>query len=144
MKDERIEQAKNKIRSEMTVIIIWCVAISFFVKTLVFKMGIRECITEYLILILSPFYQSIRLHMLKVSLYDKHGKKQSVKKLIMTTIFLVVASVVFIVNSAKYHSNGSIFSLFPFSLLLLALLFIFNKFNQQLSNKNEKDFDDDK
>lgn len=144
MKDERIEQAKNKIRSEMAVIMIWGVAISFLVKTLVFKMSIQQCITEYLILILSPLYQSIRMHMMKVSPYDKQGNKQSVKKVIMTIIFLVVASVVFIVNSAKYNSNGSIIFLFPFLLLFLALLFIFNKFNQQLSKKYEEDFDDEK
>lgn len=144
MKDERIEQAKNKIRSEMTVIIIWGVAISFLVKTLVFKMNLQQCGTEYLILILSPLYQFIRMHSMKVSLYDKHGNKQSLKKVIMTIIFLAVASVVFIVNSAKYKTNGSIISLFPFLLLFLALLFIFNKFNLKLSNKYEKDFDDDK
>lgn len=144
MKDERIEQAKNKIRSEMALIILWCVAISFFIKIIVFKMSIQECITEYLILILSPLYQSIRMHMMKVSLYDKHGKKQSVKKLIMTIMFLVLASVVFLVNPAKYHSNNLIIFLFTFFILLLAFLFIFNKFNQKLSNIYEKDFDDDK
>lgn len=77
MKDERIEQAKNKIRSEMTVIIICGVAISFLVKTLVFNMNIRECITEYLILILSPLYQFIRMHMMRVSIYSKQGDKKS-------------------------------------------------------------------
>lgn len=144
MKDERIEQAKNKIRSEMTVIIIWGVAISYLVKTLVFKMSLEQCITEYLILILSPLYQFMRMHTMKVSLYDKRGNKLSVKKVIMTIIFLVIASVVFIVNSAKYNSNGSIISLFPFLLLFLSLIFIFNKFNLKLSNKYEEEFDDDK
>lgn len=144
MKDERIEQAKNKIRSEMTVIIIWGVAISFLVKTLVFKMNLQQCSTEYLILILSPLYQFIRMHTMKINLYDKHGNKQSVKKVIMTIIFLALASVAFIVNSAKYKTNGSIISLFPFLLVFLVFLFIFNKFNLKLSNKYEKDFDDDK
>lgn len=42
-----------------------------------------------------PLYQFIRMHMMKVSVYTSHGNKQSVKRLIMTIIFLVVASVVF-------------------------------------------------
>lgn len=144
MKDERIEQAKNKIRSEMTVIIIWGVAISFLVKTLVFNMNIRECITEYLILILSPLYQFIRMHMMKVSIYSKQGNKKSVKNLIMTIVFLVIASVTYFVNSKRYNSNSSLTFLPIFLAFFVAVFFIIDKFNKQRGIKYEDEFDDDK
>ncbi|MDR3601843.1 MAG: hypothetical protein P4L49_15385, partial [Desulfosporosinus sp.] len=81
MKDERIEQAKLKIRSEMAIIILYGVAVSFLVKTLVFKMSLQESLIEYLIMIFFPIYQFIRLHMLKVSSYSEHGKKSAIKNL---------------------------------------------------------------
>lgn len=143
MKDERIEQAKNKIRGEMTVIIICGVAISFLVKTLVFNMSIRECITEYLILILSPLYQFIRMRMMKVSIYNKQGNKKSVKILVMTIIFLVIASVTYFVNSEKYNSNGSIIFLLIFLAFFVAIFFIIDKYNKKMGTKYEEEFDDE-
>ena len=81
LKDERIEQGKNKIWSELAIIMYLGVALSFSVKILVFKMDLMECITEYLILIFTPLYQFIRMHMMKISIYSERGNKQSIKNL---------------------------------------------------------------
>jgi len=142
MKDERIEQAKNKIRSEITVIIFCGVAISFLVKMLVFNMNIQQCMTEYLILILSPLYQFIRMHMMKISIYNKQGNKKTVKILIVTIIFLVIA---FFVNSKRYNSNGSIvfIPILLAAFVAIATFFIVNKFNKQMSIKYDDEFNDE-
>jgi len=46
LKDERIEQGKNKIWSELAIIMYLGVALSFSVKILVFKMDLMECIVS--------------------------------------------------------------------------------------------------
>jgi hypothetical protein len=143
VKDERIEQAKKQIGSEMAVIIICGVAISFLIKILVYRMSLQQCITEYLILILSPLYQFIRMHTMKVSIYDKQGDNKTIKNVVMIVVFLVIATMLFFVNSAKEHKQGSFTFLLVFWALFLAFWFIFNKINQQRSLKYEKEFDDE-
>ena len=148
MKDERIEQAKLKIRSEMAIIILYGAAGSFLVKTLVFKMSLQESMVEYLILILFPLYQFIRMHMLKVSNYSEHGKKSSIKNLFVAIGILVVASIVLIFNSIKtsavYGWHSPVIFLFIFIILFVAIFFLTNKFNYDRGHKYEKEFNDDK
>lgn len=60
LKDERVEQAKSKIYSELMLIIFYIVVASFCVKALYFHMDLKQCATEYIILILTPIYQAIR------------------------------------------------------------------------------------
>ncbi len=148
MKDERIEQAKLKIRSEMAIIILYGISLSFLVKTLVFKMSLQESMTEYLILIFFPLYQFIRMHTMKVSIYSERGKKSSIKNLLIAIGFLVVASMVLIFNSMKtsamYDWQSPVVSLFIFIVLFIAIFFLTYKYNQYRSHKYEKEFDDDK
>ncbi|MDR3585986.1 MAG: hypothetical protein P4L59_11785 [Desulfosporosinus sp.] len=148
MKDERIEQAKLKIRSEMAIIILYGVAGSFLVKTLAFKMSLQESMIEYLILIFFPLYQFLRMHMLKVSIYSERGKKSSIKNLFVAIGILVVASIVLIFNSIKtsalYDWHSPVIFLFIFVVLFLTIFFLTNKFNYYRGHKYEKEFDDDK
>lgn len=147
MKDERIQQAINKIRSEMATIILLVVALSFLVKTLVFNMGLKECITEYLIMILSPLYQFIRMHMMKISIYGERGNKQSIKTMLIAISVLLVASAIIlfkkIKESSSYNWQNSVIFLLVFLALFIAIHLMTNKFNQQRAQKYEKEFDDD-
>lgn len=148
MKDERIEQAKNKIWSELGIIIFLGAALSFLVKILVFNMGLQECITEYLILIFTPLYQFIRMHMMKISIYSERGNKQLVKNLIIAIAIFLIASAVSIFKkmkeSAVYEWQSHAVSLFIFVVLFVAIFFSSNKFNQHRGHKYEEEFDDDK
>lgn len=148
MKDERIEQAKNKIRSEMAIIIFVGVIVSFLVKTWVFNMDLQESITEYVIMIFFPLYQFIRMPMMKISIYSERGNKQSVKNLIVIIAVLVVASAVFIFHSmtesAVYVGQNSVASILTFLVLFVAIFFIANKYNHYRGHKYEKEYDDDK
>jgi len=148
MKDERIEQAKTKIKSEVAIIIYFGVAVSFLIKTLVFKMDMQAYLTEYLILIFIPLYQFIRMHMMKVSIYSERGNKQSIKNLLIAIVILVIASAALIFNtmkkSAVYELKSSVVFLFIFLVLFVAIFFITNKFNQHRVYKYEKEFDDEK
>jgi len=148
MKDERIEQAVNKIRSEMAIIILYGVALSFLLKTLVFNMDLQECITEYIILIFSPLYQLIRMHMLKISIYSKRGNSRSIKNLLIAIAILVVASAVFVLNpkteQTVYDWLGPLAGVSIFLVLFAAIFFIANRYNQQRGRRYENEFDDDK
>ena len=147
MKDERIEQAKNKIWSELAIIMYLGVALSFSVKILVFKMDLMECITEYLILIFTPLYQFIRMHMMKISIYSERGNKQSIKNILIAIYAFLVVSAVSIFKmkeSAVYVWQNSVPFIFAFLVLFLSIFFISNKFNQRRGHKYEKEFDDDK
>lgn len=147
MKDERIEQAKNKIWSELAIIMYLGVALSFSAKILVFKMDLMECITEYLILIFTPLYQFIRMHMMKISIYSERGNKQSIKNILIAIYAFLVVSAVSIFKmkeSAVYVWQNSVPFIFAFLVLFLSIFFISNKFNQRRGHKYEKEFDDDK
>ncbi|WP_407310361.1 DUF6773 family protein [Desulfosporosinus sp. SB140] len=148
MRDERIEQAKNKIQGEMAIIILFGIAISFSIKTLVFKMNLKECLTEYLILILAPLYQLTRMHMLKISGYNERGNRQSVKKLFIAIAIFLGASAVSMFNLTKestvYVWQSSVPFLCVFLVLFVVIFLITNKFNQYRGHKYEKEFDDDK
>lgn len=146
MKDERIEQATNKIWSELAIIIYVGVALSFSVKILVFNLGLQECITEYLILIFSPLYQFIRMHMMRISIYSERGNKQSLKNLFIAIAIFLIASVVSIFKkmkeSAVYDWQRSAVFLFIFLVLFISLSFITNKYNRHRVHEYEKEFDD--
>lgn len=148
MKDERIEQAKNKIWSELAIIMYLGVALSFSIKILAFRMNLTECITEYLILIFTPLYQFIRMHMMKISIYSERGNKQSVKNLIIAiTVFMVVFTAFIFASmrkSAAYDWQSSVVFLLIFLALFVVIFFTTNKFNQYRGQKYEKEFDDDK
>jgi Na+-translocating ferredoxin:NAD+ oxidoreductase RnfA subunit len=147
MKDERIEQAINKVRSEMFIIILIGVSVSFFIKILLFNMRLQDCLTEYLILILSPLYQFIRMHMMKVSLYSERGNKQSLKNLLTAIAIFLVVSAMSVFKSRKesavYVWQNSVSFIIVFIILSVVLYFIANKFNQIKGHKYEKEFDDD-
>ena len=60
MMDERTTQVRNKIMSEMAMLMYLFVAAAFAVKVLLMGKGIRDCVVEYVILILAPLYQYVR------------------------------------------------------------------------------------
>jgi TRAP-type uncharacterized transport system fused permease subunit len=147
MKDERIQQAIDKIRSEMAIIILFGIALSFLVKTLVFNMGLKECITEYLILILFPLYQFARMHMMKISIYSERGNKQSIKTMFVAIFIFLVASSMSLFKKIKVSTmsdwQSPVVFLLIFLVLFIAIYLMTNKLNQQRARKYEKEFDDD-
>lgn len=147
MKDERIEQALNKIRSEMTIIILGAVAVSFLVKTLLFNLALQECLTEYLIMILAPLYQFVRMHMMKISLYNEPGSKQSLKTLlIVVAVFLVLSAASFwkrMKGPAVYDWHKPVIFLIIFLVLFISIYFMTNKFNRHQGQRYEKEFADE-
>ena len=82
IKDERIVQLNNKIQSEAFILIIAILALSIFIKAYMLDMGVREYLTEMIVMIVSIVYLSIRGAMVGYSSMDNlyFGKKFKVSR----------------------------------------------------------------
>ena len=80
IKDERVEQSKNKIYGELFQLAYLFVVAAFLVKVLFFKMDLTQCITEYVIMIVAPIYQMVRSRQLGVVLATNLRQQMSPKR----------------------------------------------------------------
>ena len=142
MTDERMKETLNKIRSEMVMIIYYIVVISFIAKIFMTGLDFKNTITEFVILIFVPIYQTIRSSQLKLSMADfYHGKK---KYAISTAIALSFTAAIYIIVmvSNHYTSSRAIISLLSFIAAFVAARILFLHFYKKQKDKNEKEFDD--
>lgn len=137
LKDERVEQAKSKIYSELMLIIFYIVVASFCVKALYFHMDLKQCATEYIILILTPIYQAIRSRQTEVVL----GTGQDSRK--RATPLLLLLLIPFFLRKSEW-TNGDFSALLPpvvFVLLFLAIQYLFFHAEKKRAEKLEKRYD---
>lgn len=101
IKDERVEQAKHKIHAELMQISYLIIVVSFCVKSIYFNMNLRQCATEFLILILAPLYQSIRSRQMDVVFGDvKTAWWRQMLPVLVVVVFL------FGLVTARSYMNG--------------------------------------
>ena len=138
LKDERVEQAKSKIYSELMLIIFYIVVASFCVKALYFHMDLKQCATEYIILILTPIYQAIRSRQTEVVLgTGKDSRKRA------TPLLLLLLLVPFFLRRSEI-ANGDFSALLPpvvFVLLFLAIQYLFSHAEKKRAENLEKRYD---
>ena len=137
LKDERVEQAKSKIYSELMLIIFYIVVASFCVKALYFHMDLKQCATEYIILILTPIYQAIRSRQTEVVL----GTGQDSRK--RATPLLLLLLIPFFLRKSEW-TNGDFSALLPpvvFVLLFLAIQYLFSHAEKKRAENLEKRYD---
>ncbi len=92
IKDERIVQLNNKIQSEAFILIIAILALSIFIKAYMLDMGVREYLTEMIVMIVSIVYLSIRGAMVGYSSMDNlyFGKKFKVISTLLLAVLITV------------------------------------------------------
>ena len=92
IKDERIVQLNNKIQSEAFILIIAILALSIFIKAYMLDMGVREYLTEMIVMIVSIVYLSIRGAMVGYSSMDNlyFGKKFKVISALLLAVLITV------------------------------------------------------
>lgn len=143
IKDERVEQAKHKIYSELMHIIFYIVVISFMVKALYFNMDLKQCATEYIIMILCPLYQAFRSHQMGVVLSTKASRKA----LLPTAAILIVMAVLMWLRSSNAPSNARIASVLiylgVFALLFLLIQGVYVHMEGKRAEKLEHQYDDE-
>ena len=92
MKDERIVQLNNKIQSEAFILTIMILALSIFIKSYIFDMGVREYLIELIIMIVSFAYLSIRGDMVGYSSMNTiyFGKKFKIIAILLLAILITI------------------------------------------------------
>lgn len=143
LKDERVEQAKSKIYSELMLIIFYIVVASFCVKALYFHMDLKQCATEYIILILTPIYQAIRSRQMGVVLSTKSSRKA-----LLPTAAIIILMVVLLWMSNKgvpstARTISAVLSLAVFAVLFLMVQGIFIHLERKRAEKLEHQYDDE-
>ena len=143
LKDERVEQAKSKIYSELMLIIFYIVVASFCVKALYFHMDLKQCATEYIILILTPIYQAIRSRQRGVVLSTKSSRKA-----LLPTAAIIILMVVLLWMSNKgvpstARTISAVLSLAVFAVLFLVVQGIFIHLERKRAEKLEHQYDDE-
>ena len=143
LKDERVEQAKSKIYSELMLIIFYIVVASFCVKALYFHMDLKQCATEYIIMILTPIYQAIRSRQMGVVLSTKSSRKA-----LLPTAAIIILMVVLLWMSNKgvpstARTISAVLSLAVFAVLFLVVQGIFIHLERKRAEKLEHQYDDE-
>ncbi|MBN1068553.1 hypothetical protein DVW02_11245 [Clostridium botulinum] len=146
MKDERIEQATNKIRSELTLLIYGVVVVSFVIKLWIYNMDLSRCWTEHIILIFTPLYQFVRARSMKISLHTNNSSKQSFKALAITfaALIAIISTFVYktVINNSNYDFKKAVCNILVFIILFMFIYFRVNKSEQMQVKKYEDKFDD--
>ena len=92
IKDERIIQLNNKIQSEAFILVIAILALSIFIKAYMLDMGVREYLTEMIVMIVSIVYLLIRGAMVGYSSMDNlyFGKKFKVISTLLLAVLITI------------------------------------------------------
>lgn len=136
-KDERIEQAKQKIGSEMMQLTFYGVVISFLVKVLYFHYGLEQCILECFIIFFIPFYQIIRCHQLGVvlSAFPKPTLKNTLPALVTGALVMI-----FVIQDKEHIS--AIAGIISFCISVILARFGFYHLEKRRKEKLEKEYDE--
>lgn len=135
--DERTLQVRNRIYAELMRIMLCAVVLSFCIKTLYFHMDLAQCMTEYILMILAPVYQAVRIRQTEVVL----GTGQDSRKRAIPLLLLLL--IPFSLRKSEW-TNGDFSALLPpvvFVLLFLAIQYLFSHAEKKRAEKLEKRYD---
>ena len=91
MMDERVRDGFLRIRSELLAVVMGICAVSLVVKLVFLQGSLGDCITEYLVLVGSPVYLTVRSHMLGVTQAADMSKKNRLPMVMLAGfVFLMV------------------------------------------------------
>lgn len=136
--DERTLQVRNRIYAELMRIMLCVVVLSFCIKTLYFHMGLTQCMTEYILMILAPVYQAVRIRQTEVVLgTGKDSRRRA------TPLLLLLLLIPFFLRRSEW-ANGDFPALLPlvvFVLLFLAIQYLFSHAEKKRAENLEKHYD---
>ncbi len=144
IRDERVEQARNKIYGELFQILFLFVMTVFLVKALYFKMELSQCITEFVIMIVTPIYQMVRSRQLGVVLASNLPQQLSPKRNILAAITGIGLFFFFWVTSGKQvTAEFAISYIVSFCVVFFGVRVVFIRLEGRRMKKLEKEFADE-
>ncbi|WP_458407338.1 DUF6773 family protein [Anaerotignum sp.] len=141
--DERVLQARQKIGSEMMMLMYYFIVIAFLVKVMGFGMGLEDCMTEFIIMVAVPIYQNIRARQMKVVLSDfnKNTSKSS------TISAIIVAVVVMLISMWRLEGSinkaEALSSIASFVVTFVLARYGFTYIEKKRAKKLEAEYDED-
>ncbi|KXL54095.1 hypothetical protein CLNEO_01910 [Anaerotignum neopropionicum] len=144
IRDERVEQNKNKILAELMRLVCFFVVISFVVKSLYFKMDLSQCITEYVIIIFAPIYQMVRSRQLGVVLTTNLREQLNPKRnIIMAILGVVVFFFIWFTSGRQVTKEFAFWYIATFLVAFFLIRVVFVRSEEGRIKKLEKEFEDD-
>ncbi|MDD4843668.1 MAG: hypothetical protein PHU31_04985 [Anaerotignum sp.] len=144
IRDERVEQARNKIYGELFQILFLFVMTTFLVKALYYKMELSQCITEFVIMIVTPIYQMVRSRQLGVVLATNLRQQMSPKRNILSAVTAIGLFFFFWVTSGKQVTAEFAFSyIVTFCVVFFLVRVGFVHLEEHRMKKLEKKFADE-
>lgn len=147
MMDERTTQVRNKIMSEMAMLMYLFVA-AFAVKVLLLGKGIRDCVVEYVILILAPLYQYVRARQLKFSLY-RPGYGSQKHRVRRNLVSVTAGALVFILVFWRTSKTGTLDvkevvpGVLTFVVVFLLTRVVIVRIEKKRADRLEQEYEDD-
>ena len=146
IKDERTTQAMNQIYSELFRIVLCILAVSVMIKVLFLGEGLKDCQTEFIIMVFSPLYQLFRSKRLKVSFYPA---KESTGHMVKTAFvsLAIGAGLLFVGNWVRSGSlelsSGLIGFIITYALVFLAVHLGVRRYERKRAEKLEEEYDEE-
>lgn len=144
IRDERVEQFKNKIYAELLQLIYLFIVISFVVKSLYLKMDLSQCVTEYVILIAVPIYQMVRSRQLRVVLATDLRKQMSLKRNIVAIIAgLVIFFAFWLTSGRQVTAEFAVGYMASFFIVFFVVRVIFIRLEEHRMKKLEQEYENE-
>lgn len=140
--DERVLQARRKIGSEMMMLMYYFIVIAFLVKVMGFGMGLKDCMTEFIIMVGVPVYQNIRARQMKVVLSDfrKRSKASTISAIFVGIVVMMISMWRLEGNIAPAEAVTSIAS---FAVTFAFARYGFTYIEKRRAKKLEAEYEDD-
>lgn len=140
--DERIKGEYRKIYSELLSMIMVFTAVSLLVKFNLYDMELRECLTEFIILIFAPLYMVVRQFMMGLNPQETTSKK---KKRIQFFVALFFASAGFLVST--FYKEGrlkedTLFYILSFIATFTFVYYVSWKLSAYFAGRKAKKYED--
>lgn len=132
--DERVLNTQNKIYREMYLLVMGICWLSLIIKQFIFDLGLKEILTELIILIITGIYYTARSAALgifsdEVEIHDRNSKvPMSSKNVYIGLGFGLLISLFFGIRSAIVYGDGYQQSIIYFVLVLFVSLMMYIPF----------------
>lgn len=141
-RDERVEQAKNKIWAEMMQILYLLALLSFVLKIMLFHQSLSDCVLEYLILIFTPVYQFVRARQLGVVLSSIPHPRT--KRLVVSLVSgILVLGLCLTLTDATERPGESIIALVVYAVVFLLVYVGMYRLEKRRKEKLEQKYDEE-
>lgn len=140
--DERVKGEYRRIYTELLMIIMIFSAVSLVVKFNFFDMGLKESLTEFVILIFSPLYLSARQYMMGLNPEETVSKKRQRISFLFAVCFATAGFFVSVFIKRGRVSGDSVTQILIFIAMFTFVYYIGRKLSGYFANKKNKEYED--